>query len=126
MWNKSILFIEDDLDTGDLVKFVFSFAGYEIITAQNAQEGVRLAKTQKFAAIILDYYLIESNGLEVCEQIRLFDKITPIVFYSCENSLQIMEAAFAAGAQKYFVKPCDVQEFSAAVIKLIEEAESLK
>ncbi|HKC65433.1 MAG TPA: response regulator, partial [Pyrinomonadaceae bacterium] len=80
--SRQILFVEDTSDTRDLVEFSLRSEGFEVTSAQTANEGLSLARTQTFALILLDIGLPDKDGLELCREIRRFDQTTPILFYT--------------------------------------------
>jgi DNA-binding response OmpR family regulator len=104
-----ILCVDDDKDTCDLVAYMFKEAGFEVVTAETAAEGRRLARERCFAAIILDSRIREASGVELCKEIRGFDAQTPIIFFTASAYAEDKQAGLDAGAQAYLVKPDDVQ-----------------
>ena len=106
-----ILFVNDDPDTYDLVTYSLEEIGYETTVALNITTGLELAKTQDFDFILIDWYFEDGMGTQLCESIRLFDKVTPIFFYTGECRKDEIKKALAAGAQGCFLKPVDVDDF---------------
>ena len=80
--SRQVLFVEDTSDTRDLVEFSLRSEGFEVMSAQTANEGLSLARTNTFALILLDIGLPDKDGLELCREIRRFDQTTPILFYT--------------------------------------------
>jgi len=119
----AILCVDDNRDNCELLTFVFESRGFEVKTCQTISEGFFQAKQRNFSAIILDNRFGETTSLEVCREIRFFDPITPIVFYSGEARQSEIEKALAAGANAYLIKPSGFEELTETVIKLIEEAQ---
>lgn len=120
----SILCIDDDEDTRELIKFVFQSKGYSVATCAAAEEGLLKARKSGFGAIILDNRFRDVSGEEICREIRRFDSLTPIVFFSGESRPAEIDKAFAAGATVYLVKPNDFEKLTETVISLIEKAKS--
>jgi two-component system phosphate regulon response regulator PhoB len=116
---NTILCIEDNTDSSDLISFVFQKAGFEVTTCGIPQEGIRLARTNKFAAIILDLWLDGIDGIDICRVIRTFDAETPIIFYTGEGRPQKKQAALEAGAQVFLIKPEGFEHLEETVIRLI-------
>jgi CheY-like chemotaxis protein len=114
--NPLILCIDDDYDTRELIRFTFSLADYQVTACGTAKEGLLRAEKGGFAAIILDNRFRDSSGVEVCREIRRFDPVTPIVFFSGESRPVEIEKAFAAGANAYLVKPIDFEKLTETVI----------
>ena len=112
---KRILFVEDHEDTWELVALIL--AGYEITCARGFDEGLRLAR-QLFDLYILDNWLPDGTGVELCRRIREFDPHTPILFYSAAARAPDIEEALRAVAQAYLIKPVRFEELKRAVEKL--------
>ena len=115
-----VLYIEDHEDTRELVTLVLEQKSYEVVTGSTIKSGVALAGSQEFDLYLLDSWLPDGSGLELCKQIREFDKATPIVFYSAAASESDRELAIDSGAQAYLVKPSQPSELCTLVTSLIE------
>ena len=102
---KRILCIEDDEDTCLLLTELLSYAGYEVVSAQTAAEGVKLAQSNGFALYLLDNWLPDGSEVDACKLIRSFDSNTPIIFYSAAVYDLDRQQALEAGAQVYLGKP---------------------
>jgi DNA-binding response OmpR family regulator len=118
--SRQVLFVEDTADTRDLVEFTLQSDGFEVITAQTADEGLALARTKTFVLILLDIGLPDKDGLELCREIRHFDQTTPILFYTAFADLLDEEEATKAGAQGYLRKPEDTGRLGEIARKLID------
>ena len=118
-----ILCIEDDKDTCDLVTFVFERDGYQVESCSQV-ECLKLIHEEKFLAVILDNYFEGTSGVEICQELRGFDKITPVIFFSGEARQTEIEKALAAGANDYLIKPNDFERLVPTTVKLIEECQA--
>ncbi len=118
---RQVLFVEDTSDTRDLVEFTLRGDGFEVASAQTAEEGLRLARANSFALILLDIGLPDKDGLELCREIRRFDQQTPILFYTAFAELLDLEEAARAGAQGCLRKPEDTPRLGEIARRLIEE-----
>lgn len=119
---RRILYIEDHADTRELVTLLLAQKSYEVITGATIQTGVELAGAGEFDLYLLDSWLPDGSGLELCKQIRQFDKTTPIIFYSAAAYAADSDLALACGAQAYLVKPSQPSELCDLVTRLIERA----
>lgn len=115
-----VLYIEDHEDTRELVTLVLEQKSYEVVTGSTIKSGVDLAGSQNFDLYLLDSWLPDGSGLDLCRQIREFDKATPIVFYSAAAYEIDREEALDSGAQAYLVKPSQPSELCTLVTSLIE------
>lgn len=102
-----ILFAEDDLDTRELVQILLSVAGFRVSLADNPVDALQLVATERFDIVLLDNWMPEITGVELCQKIRVFDQKTPILFCSGAVTQADIEAATLAGAQGYVGKPFD-------------------
>ena len=115
-----VLYIEDHEDTRDLVTLVLMEKNYEVVSGATIESGVALAGSQHFDLYLLDSWLPDGSGLELCKQIREFDKATPILFYSAAAYATDQDAAMNSGAQAYLTKPSAPSELCNLVTFLIE------
>ena len=115
-----VLYIEDHDDTRELVTLVLEQKKYEVVTGATIKSGVDLAHSQVFDLYLLDSWLPDGSGLDLCRQIREFDKATPIVFYSAAAYEIDRDEALGSGAQAYLVKPSPPSELCTLVTSLIE------
>jgi DNA-binding response OmpR family regulator len=105
-----ILFVEDDRDSRDVTYLFLISQGFEVICAADASEVLKIATEQKFDAYLLDNWLPEVAGPELCRQLREFDPVTPVIFYSAAAYASDKQNAFEAGARCYLVKPADPED----------------
>lgn len=117
--NNTILFVEDTADTRDLVEFGLRHEGLDVTTAQTAEEGAGIARQREFALILLDVGLPDKDGLELCREIRGFNKHTPILFFTAFADLLDHEEAKRAGAQGCLRKPEDTSRLAPIIKALI-------
>ena len=114
-----VLYIEDHEDTRELVTLVLEQKSFEVVTGATIASGVALAASEQFDLYLLDSWLPDGSGLDLCKQIRTFDNKTPILFYSAAAYEIDREQALKSGAQAYLVKPTHPQELCSLVESLI-------
>ncbi len=119
--SKTILYIDDDNDGCELVTVMFKLAGYAVTCCTSAEEGLLRARQGGFGAIVLDNRLEYTSGVEICREIRRFNAVTPIIFFSGESRPQEKQKGIDAGANAYLVKPNDVGELTERVINIIQK-----
>ncbi|HKR15639.1 MAG TPA: response regulator [Pyrinomonadaceae bacterium] len=122
--NKSprVLYIEDHEDTRELVTLLLNQRSYEVVAGSTIESGIALAVAQKFDLYLLDSWLPDGSGLDLCRRIREFDQTTPILFYSAAAYASDHETALRCGAQAYLIKPSQPSELCRLVTELIEES----
>jgi DNA-binding response OmpR family regulator len=117
-----VLYIEDHEDTRELVTLLLTQKSYEVVTGNTIESGIALAVAGKFDLYLLDSWLPDGSGLDLCQRIREFDQTTPILFYSAAAYASDHEMALQCGAQAYLIKPSQPSELCSLVTKLIEES----
>jgi DNA-binding response OmpR family regulator len=115
-----VLYIEDHEDTRELVTLVLEQRRFEVVTSSTIESGIALAASQHFDLYLLDSWLPDGSGLDLCRQLREFDQITPILFYSAAAYETDKDQAINCGAQAYLVKPSQPSQLCKLVVSLIE------
>ena len=105
-----------------MVIFTLRRSGYEVTCVDSGTEALFLAKNDRFDLFLVDNWLPGLSGPELTVQIREFDKITPILFYSGAAYEDDKQAALNAGAQGYLVKPIGIERLIDEVDRLIAGA----
>jgi DNA-binding response OmpR family regulator len=117
--NGRVLVVDDDPDTCEMMRVFLTSAGYDVVTALTAGETLPLVKAEGFDVILLDWFLEDGTGLDLCQTIRAFDGYTPI-FYCTGNAYHSeVERAMQTGAQGYFIKPINLDELAESVARQI-------
>ncbi len=119
-YTPRVLYIEDHEDTRELVTLVLEQKSVEVVTGSTIKSGIALAGSQRFDLYLLDSWLPDGSGLELCRLIREFDKATPILFYSAAAYEMDRVEALKCGAQAYLIKPSHPSELCHLVESLIE------
>jgi DNA-binding response OmpR family regulator len=117
---KRILCIEDE-DNGLLLKKLLS-DNYEVITANTVAEGRRLAQEGGFDLILLEGWLPDGAGFDLCRQIRQRNPQIPILFYSSLAYEADRQQGLEAGAQVYLIMPNDLERLLPTIARLMIEA----
>jgi CheY-like chemotaxis protein len=92
---KRLLCIDDHEDTCTLVSSIME--DYEVTSEHSKAGGLRQAATEKFDVILVDYYLPDGTGLELCVLIRAFDPDTPILLVTATHTLEHEQVAAVGG-----------------------------
>ena len=102
---SQVLFVDDDEEAGEMLSLLLKSQRIEITCAQSAAEAWLKIKAQSFDLYLLDAWLPELDGFELCRQIRHCDSRTPILFYSGAAYDADKQKGIAAGANAYVTKP---------------------
>lgn len=113
-----VLIIDDSLPWRISTERMLSGGGYEVITAQDGQEGLDLVFRERPDLILLDVVLPDMDGFAICERIRSTPEIssTPIIMLSgIQMESDNQAAGLETGADEYIVKPVGNRELLARV-----------
>ena len=117
---RRVLCVEDDRDTCEVLKFVMTdFDFVAVSTIADAE--TRIAESD-FDLYVLDNWLPDGSGVELCERIRSRDTRSPIIFTSAIGQRQDIDVAMKAGADRYLVKPYEPETLVKTVKELLEES----
>jgi two-component system alkaline phosphatase synthesis response regulator PhoP len=102
-----ILIVDDEPDILELLEYNLAREGYEILTAHDGEEGLKVAEQEKPDLILLDIMMPKMDGVEACRRIRAlpFGKKPFIVFLTARGEEYSEIAGLEAGADDYITKP---------------------
>ena len=102
-----ILLVDDEPDILEILSFNLSNEGYQIYTAENGKEALKVADKYMPHLIILDVMMPVMDGIEACERLRMDKRFqnTIIMFLSARGEDYSHVAAFESGADDYVTKP---------------------
>ena len=110
MANEKVLIIDDEEKILNLVTSYLEREGYDIFTAQNGLEGLKLSKEVNPDIIVLDIMLPGMDGIETLKQIKQIEPLIEIVMLTGHASIESGMEAMKLGAYDYVMKPCDIDE----------------
>ncbi|MBB4080347.1 two-component system alkaline phosphatase synthesis response regulator PhoP [Lewinella aquimaris] len=102
-----ILLVDDEPDILEILEFNLRKEGFEVATASNGEEGLKLAREYRPDLIVLDIMMPIMDGVEVCRQLRAdpdFDN-TVITFLTAREEDYSQIAALDTGGDDYITKP---------------------
>lgn len=116
-----ILVVEDEENLQHAIKFNLEYEGYTVNAVSDGNSAIKTFREEKFDLVILDIMLPETDGLMVCENIRLHDSNVPVLFLSAKNTAADRVLGLKKGGDDYMTKPFDLEELLIRVKKLIEK-----
>jgi DNA-binding response OmpR family regulator len=115
MKKEKILIVEDDRAILTGLEDLLGSEGYEVCTAADGKEALRLYGTEKPTLILLDIMIPEKSGYDVCKEIRKKDPVTPILMLTAKGQEVDKVVGLELGADDYIVKPFGVNELLARI-----------
>ena len=102
-----ILLVDDEQDILEFLSYNLKKEGFKLLTANDGNKGLALAKKHKPDLVILDVMMPGMDGIEVCEKIREEDELDDvlILFLTARAEDYSELAGFSAGADDYITKP---------------------
>ena len=117
-----ILIVEDDKESCELLRHVLD--DWDLTISHTIAGAVSHYLERSFALVMLDNWLPDGSGIELCRDMRSRFPETPIVFMSAAAQESTIEEAISAGANRYFVKPFDPDELRDIVKELLEKPDA--
>jgi two-component system, OmpR family, alkaline phosphatase synthesis response regulator PhoP len=110
-----ILVVDDDMQMLELISQLLEREGYDVQTAESAEDALVMVHRQVPDLLILDAVLPGVDGLALCRQLRRNPKVkdSPILFITGHDSPYSVTDALAAGGDDYILKPFAVRELTA-------------
>lgn len=109
-----ILVIEDEEDVVHLLTLRFEQEGYEVISACNGVEGLRVLQQEHPNLVVLDVMMPRMNGWETCKRIRQYSDV-PIIMLTALGQETDKVRGLELGADDYVTKPFSLAELVARV-----------
>lgn len=124
--NKTVMIIDDTRDTVGMVKKLLESEGFKTITAYNGKDALDLLKKAEMKPdlILLDMFMPEMSGREVCERIRKDDNLKnlKVAFLTVaafrDQGKQILKNL---NVLDYITKPFDVDDLVRRIHRILEE-----
>lgn len=120
----NILVCDDDKEIVKAIKIYLSKEGYNILTAYNGKEALKIIEKNEIHLIILDIMMPEMDGMEVANRVRE-TKSVPIIMLSAKSEDYDKVAGLNNGADDYVTKPFNPIELIARVNSQIRRYTSL-
>ncbi len=117
-----ILMVEDEPQIVRMLARGFAAHGYRCISADNGQEGLRMAVEEDVDLVLLDIMLPGLSGDEVLRRIRLRKPNLPVLMLTARDETRHKVLALNSGADDYLTKPFDFEELLARVRVLLRRA----
>ena len=106
---KTILTVDDSPSIRQMLAYVLSSSGYNVIEAADGEEGLALAKANAVDLVLTDHNMPKMDGVTLTRALRALPayRKVPIMMLSTESSPTLKQAGRDAGATGWMVKPFD-------------------
>lgn len=116
-----ILIIEDDPSAVRFAQYALEQEGYQVLTAGDGVEGLRMAQQEEPDLLVLDVMLPGMDGFEVCHRLRTTASTAklPILMLSVKGRESDRSTGLKVGADEYLTKPTSPSQLVASVERLL-------
>jgi DNA-binding response OmpR family regulator len=120
-----ILLIDDHRTVLRLLEAILKLKGYDLLYAENGQQGMALARQEKPDLILLDVMMPEIDGFKVCQYLKGQPETAaiPVVFLTARGAESDLETGRKVGAQGFLTKPFLAREVLDLVERLLTRAQ---
>jgi DNA-binding NtrC family response regulator len=108
--NGTILVIDDEEIMREILETLLVREGYQVRAAENAAEGLELARTLPFDAAIVDMMMPGMDGISALDELKKIDDDLPVMMITAFASVENAIAAMKRGAFDYITKPFKNEE----------------
>jgi DNA-binding response OmpR family regulator len=117
-----VLYVEDELFLGKIVKETLELRGFEVIMESDGADVIKAFETGQPDICVLDVMLPNRSGFELAEDIRKLNDDVPVIFLTAKTQTDDVVHGFKIGGNDYIRKPFSMEE----LIVRIENALRLK
>ncbi len=120
----TILLADDDRRIRESLQRALTLEGYEVLTAPNGAEALKLHAQRRADLLLLDVSMPDVDGLSVCRAVRAANDDTPILMLTARHETTDRVKGLDAGADDYLVKPFALEELLARLRARLRKVES--
>jgi NAD(P)H-flavin reductase/CheY-like chemotaxis protein len=124
MKNDSVLVVDDEAIVRESLKDWLASAGYDVATAESAEEAIRLINRRDFSVLVLDIRLPGRTGLSILKEVKAQRPWIKAIIITAYPSDETMREATRLGAIDYMVKPLAPDDLEHLVRETIESVGS--
>jgi diguanylate cyclase (GGDEF)-like protein/PAS domain S-box-containing protein len=122
-----ILIVDDDADSRNVLRELFTEEGYDVATAADGEEGLKTALSERPLLVISDVLMPGMDGFQLLRAIRKNEalKHLPVIFYTGSYlDDEDRELAREMGVARYLIKPVELAQIIRAVKEVLDEREA--
>jgi CheY-like chemotaxis protein len=122
--SQRILIVDDDETTADVLTIRLNQQGFRTSVAENGEQALLLARTERPSVILLDLRLPDIDGFELCRELVDNEETCdiPVIIVSGMESPDVIRRSRAAGCYYYLRKPYDPNALLTLIQQAIDEA----
>ncbi|HYJ89900.1 MAG TPA: response regulator [Pyrinomonadaceae bacterium] len=118
-----VLYVEDNEDCCLMMSILLEMSGIDVACAHGMQKAIVFSDKQQFDLFLIDLWLKDGSGSDLCVKLRREFPNIPVVFYTGSATSQQRQTGMLSGAAAYLVKPYS-DLVAPTVFRLVNEAAS--
>ena len=122
--SDSLLLVDDDASLLKLLGIRLEAEGYEVKTAESAEEALQSLRNNPVELVITDLRMEGASGLELFEQIRHFYPGLPVIIMSAQATIPEAVSATQMGVFEFLTKPVDKTQLLETVRSALQQSGS--
>lgn len=119
MSKTKVLYVEDELFLGKIVRESLESRGFEVVMEGDGSRVLGLFKTTKPDICVLDIMLPNKDGFTIADEIREIDEEVPIIFLTAKTQTEDVVKGFNIGGNDYIRKPFSMEELIVRIQHLL-------
>ncbi len=119
MTKIKVLYVEDELFLGKIVKESLESRNHEVIMESDGAKATELFKKTKPDICVLDVMLPNKDGFTIADEIRELDEDVPIIFLTAKTQTEDVLRGFSLGGNDYVRKPFSMEELIVRIQNLL-------
>lgn len=119
MSKTKVLYVEDELFLGKIVRESLESRGFEVIMESDGANVLALFKTSNPDICVLDVMLPNKDGFTIADEIRELDEEVPIIFLTAKTQTEDVVKGFSLGGNDYVRKPFSMEELIVRIQNLL-------
>lgn len=118
---KKVLVCDDEPHILEAVAFVARKEGYTVLTAEDGEAALRVARAEKPGLVLLDLNMPIKSGYQVCEELKSDPELkgTHIIMLTAKGQDSDRARGVAAGADEYITKPFSPRKLRARLVEIL-------
>ena len=120
MSKTKVLYVEDELFLGKIVKESLESRGFEVMMESDGAKATDLFKKTQPGICILDIMLPNKDGFTIADEIRELDEDVPIIFLTAKTQTEDVVKGFSTGGNDYIRKPFSMEELIVRIQNLLK------
>ena len=122
----TLLVVDDEPNIRELLSTSLRFAGFDVVSAANGTEALRLAEQTEPDLLVLDVMLPDMDGFTVTRRLRQAGRHIPVVFLTARDDTSDKITGLTVGGDDYVTKPFSLEEVVARIRAVLRRTHSLE